>query len=565
LEDNADKTLRPKKIAGNSYTVLASRFIVKYLFNIRGDIFGGLTAAVVALPLALAFGVASGAGALAGLYGAILLGFFAAIFGGTPTQISGPTGPITVIIAILFMRFSDAPELVFTVIMLGGLFQILFGLLRFGTYINLVPYPVISGFMSGIGCIIIILQLAPFVGQTLPEGNMLNHLYILPGLLSEPRIGALIPGLASLLIIFFSPARLRSLFPPPLLALVVGTAIAWFWFPLAPVIGDIPTGLPELHFPVFNLADFSLVIRFALILAFLGSIDSLLTSLIADSLTRDNHNSNQELVGQGIGNLIAGIFGAIPGAGATMRTVINVRSGGKTPLSGVIHALVLLIIVLGFSGLVVHIPLAVLAGILLKVGIDIIDWRYLKRILRAPKAGVFIMLTTLMLTVIVDLITAVAVGMIMASVLFVKRMADTQMQSLRLVNAPSQSDDLLPEESAILENSHGRIVIFHIEGPMSFGSAKDIARVLRSSKNQDVLLIDLSDVTFIDSSASITLEEVITDIQKSEDIVIVCGARQRVREVIDKFGIANMLQEGCMVETRLQGLRKADAILKQNP
>lgn len=534
---------------------------MKIFSSLRGDVYGGVTAAVVALPLALAFGVASGAGPLAGLYGAIFTGFFAAVFGGTPSQISGPTGPMTVVMAILFTRFAHEPAIVFTVVMLGGIFQILFGIFRFGRYINLVPYPVISGFMSGIGCIIIILQLAPLFGHQTPAGVMVARLSALPALLTEPDVHALIPGCIAFAIVILTPVRLARLFPPPLLALVVGSVVAMLWFQDAPIIGEIPSGLPEIQVPTFTLHDFPLVVRYALVIAFLGSIDSLLTSLVADSLTRTHHNSDRELIGQGLGNLISGIFGAIPGAGATMRTVVNIRSGGQTPVSGVVHTLVLIIIVMGFSSLVVHIPHAVLAGILLKVGIDIIDWRYLKRIASAPKAGIVIMLTTLFLTVIVDLITAVAVGMIMAAVLFVKRMADAQMHSMKLVFEPSQVKDLTPEESDIMERAGGRIVMFHLEGPMSFGSAKDIARVLQSSKKQDVLIIDLSDVPFIDSSASITLEEVIQDTQLDNDIVILCGLRREVRRVLDKIGVTRLITEGHIVESRELALRKADTLL----
>lgn len=531
--------------------------------TIRGDFFGGLTAAVVALPLALAFGVASGAGPVAGLYGAVIVGFFAAVFGGTPTQISGPTGPMTVVVAILTMRFADQPGLVFTIIMCGGLFQILFGLLRFGDYINLVPYPVISGFMSGIGCIIIILQVPALTGNAAPDGGMLQTITALPAFLANIRLHALVPGLLALAIILVMSGKpLASYLPPPLVALVAGTLTAMMWFPQAAVIGEIPHGLPTLQLHGFSLEDFPLVIRYALVLAFLGAIDSLLTSLVADSLTRTQHDSNRELRGQGIGNLVAGLLGAIPGAGATMRTVINIRSGGTTPLSGVVHSFILLMVVLGFGQAVVHIPHAVLSGILMKVGIDIIDWRYLKRMKRAPKAGVFIMLTTLVLTVAIDLITAVAVGMVMASLLFVKRMATVQKNSMLVTDTPEQLQDLTPGESEILTAAAGRITLFHVTGPMSFGSAKDIARILRAKGNKDILVINLADVTFIDSSASITLEEIILDIQHQGHTVVLCGLRENVQDVLSRFGILELLQPGCLVATREQALQHAKLLLE---
>ena len=529
--------------------------------NLRGDIYGGLTAAVVALPLALAFGVASGAGALAGLYGAILVGFFAAVFGGTPAQVSGPTGPMTVVMALIITRFAHDPLMAFTVVMMGGAFQILFGVLKFGRYINLVPYPVISGFMSGIGCIIIILQLAPLVGQPETSGVMLAKIAALPSVLTHPHTQALLLGVATLLIVYLTPAKLARLFPPPLIALVAGTLAAFYYLPQAPVIGDIPTGLPRPHLPVFSVHEFPNMLRSALVLAFLGCIDSLLTSLIADSITRTHHDSDKELIGQGLGNLVAGLFGGIPGAGATMRTVVNVRAGGRTPISGALHSVVLFLILLGFGQAAEHIPLAVLAGILLKVGFDIIDWRYLRRIHHAPPAGIVIMLTTLSLTVIVDLVTSVAAGMVMASVLFVKRMADAQMKSMKLTFDPSQVADLTDEEAEIFEKHNGRILMFHIEGPMSFGSAKGITRALMASKQQDVLIIDLSDVPFIDSSASIALEEVVQDAHKDNDLVVICGLRTNVYEVLRKVGVLKLLRPDCIVDNRTDAMRKADELL----
>lgn len=534
---------------------------MKLFSYLRGDVYGGLTTAVVALPLALAFGVASGAGALAGLYGAIFTGFFAAIFGGTPAQMSGPTGPMTVVMALIITHFAGHPAVAFTIVMLGGAFQILFGLLKFGRYINLVPYPVISGFMSGIGCIIIILQLAPLFGHATPPGVMLVKLAALPQLLSRPEAHAVLLSLVSLAIVYLNPARLNRLLPSPLIALLVGSLLAGVWLKDVPVIGAIPSGLPSPHMPVIAVADIPMMIRYGLVLAFLGSIDTLLTSLIADSITRTHHHSEKELIGQGIGNMAAGLFGAIPGAGATMRTVVNVRAGGRTPLSGALHSVVLLGVALGFGGMVEHIPYAVLAGILFKVGTDIIDWRYLRRIHRAPRAGVIIMLTTLTLTIVVDLITAVAVGMVMASVLFVKRMADAQMKSMKLVFAPDQVDDLTAEEAEILERAQGRIVLFHLEGPLSFGSAKDVARMLTSSKNQDVLIIDLSDVPFIDSSASIALEEVMHEAHADRDLVVLCGLRTNVRETLTKIGVIGMVQPDCIVNTRTEAMRKADSLL----
>jgi SulP family sulfate permease len=299
------------------------------------------------------------------------------------------------------------------------------------------------------------------------------------------------------------------------------------------------------------------MLRFALILAFLGSIDSLLTSLVADSVTRTHHNSNRELVGQGIGNVVAGLFGGIAGAGATMRTLVNIRAGATSRLSGAIHALVLLLVVLGFGGAASHIPLAVLAGILLKVGYDIIDWPYLKRFRKAPRADVIIMFTTLAITVFVDLMTAVAVGIVMASLLFVARLAEVQMKSAKVSYSSDQTADLAPAEAAILDAAGGRIVLFHVEGPLSFGSARDISRLMQSSTEKDALVVDLSDVPFIDTSASMALEETIIDMRQTGDAVIICGLRELVRETLVRTGVLELLTQQQIASTRLEALESA--------
>ncbi len=322
---------------------LSRRLQPSHLFsNVRGDLFGGLTAAIVALPLALAFGVASGAGATAGLYGAVFTGFFAALFGGTPSQVSGPTGPMTVVMATVFTKLiAENPDsglaMAFTAVMLSGLFQILFGVLRLGQFITLMPYTVISGFMSGIGVIIVMLQIAPLVGYPAQSGVVVA-LQQWPEALSNPNPVATGLGLLTLLIVFGWSGKLARIVPSPLVALIVCTSLAVLLFPASdiPRIGEIPQGFPKLQWPQIGFGQLREIVGYGLMLAILGAIDSLLTSLVADSITRTRHDSEQELIGQGIGNLMAGLFGGLPGAGATMRTVINVQAGGRTPLSGMV-------------------------------------------------------------------------------------------------------------------------------------------------------------------------------------------------------------------------------------
>ena len=529
--------------------------------NLRGDIYGGLTAAVVALPLALAFGVASGAGPVAGLYGAIFVGFFAALFGGTPAQVSGPTGPMTVVMAGIITQYAHEPALAFSVVMMGGLFQMLFGVFKFGRYISLMPFPVISGFMTGIGCIIIILQIAPLFGHVTPGGGVLAALLALPEIVAEPRAHALAAGLLALAVVYLTPSRIAHYVPPPLLALVAGTVAVMFALPEATVLGEIPQGLPSPTLPTIDPVLLPDMVKSALVLALLGSIDSLLTSLIADNVTQTHHDSDRELIGQGIANMIAGAFGAIPGAGATMRTVINVRAGGRTPISGALHALVLLAIVLGLGGLAETIPHAVLAGILIKVGVDIIDWSYIRRLRRAPTAGVFFMVVVLLLTVFVDLITAVGVGVVLASLLFVKRMSDLQIAGMKTITGAIDETPLSAQEEALLEAGGGRILLFHLSGPISFGAAKGLARRLGAADEYGVLVLDLSDVPMIDSSASFAIEDAVRQAQSRHKPVFLISAGEGVNKPLRGIGVLELIGEDNCHANRIDALEAAIAAL----
>jgi SulP family sulfate permease len=483
-------------------------FNVLRLETLRGDLFGGVTAAVVALPLALAFGVASGAGAMAGLYGAIAVGFFAALFGGTPAQVSGPTGPMTVVFAAVVSLYAENLAQAFTIVMLGGLFQIAFGYARLGRYVQYTPASVVSGFMSGIGVIIILVQLAPLIGAP-GSSNPMTAVAGLPEAIGLANLDAVGVGALALAAMLAWPKRLRGWTPPPLVALVVATLAAVFFFTDAPRIGEIPQGLPPLTSPIFTLAQIPVIVTAALTLALLGSIDSLLTSLIADSITRTQHDSDQELVGQGIGNFFSGLIGGLPGAGATMRTVVNVRAGGMSGTSGMVHAVVLLAVVLGLGPLAAQIPLAALAGILLKVGWDIIDWGFLKRLYRAPREKAAVMLATLILTVGVDLITAVAVGLIMAGFVNARARAVEELEGLKHNGAGGVSD-LSAEEQSIIAGAAGRVRVTSLAGTFSFASARELARRIAPLPGE-VVVLDLSGLKRADLTAALAIEEIVNN------------------------------------------------------
>jgi sulfate permease, SulP family len=532
--------------------------------NLKGDIYGGLVAAVVALPLALAFGVASGGGAIAGLYGAIFVGFFAALFGGTPAQVSGPTGPMTVVMAALIAQFGQEPALAFTAVILGGGLQVLLGVSGLGRFIMLVPYPVVSGFMSGIGCIIIVLQLGPLVGHPTGEGGILAAIQALPGSFTDPVYDAALIGLITLAIVYLTPEFIGRLLPPPLIALLAGTLLAGLLFPNAPVIGAIPQGFPIPILPTMHMDSLALALEEALVLALLGSTDSLLTSLVCDNMTRSQHNSNRELIGQGIGNMVSGLFGGLPGAGATMRSVANIRTGGRTPVSGIFHALVLLMILLGAGPLAERIPLAVLSGILLKVGVDIIDWRFLRHTFRAPRPDVLIMGIVLLTTVLVDLIVAFGVGFVLASLFFVKRMADHEMTNLRVITKPTEEAPLSDEETDILTRNKGRIILIHIDGPMGFGSAKTMVRRLESIRqfgDFTCVVLDLSGVPMIDGTSALAVEDMVRMVQAHDQQLFLVGMQPAVTDVLRGLGVLQLIGQGHHYPRRREALRHAAQLI----
>ncbi len=536
--------------------------------NIRGDLFGGLTAAIVALPLALAFGRTSGAGASAGLYGAIFVGFFAALFGGTPSQISGPTGPMTVVMATVFTGLiAKNPEtglvMGFTVVILGGVLQIIFGMLRLGKYITLMPYTVISGFMSGIGLIILAIQIAPFLGYK-GSADVVESLSKLPEYIRAPNPAAVILGVITLAIVFLAPAKLNRVIPSPLLALIVGTWISVVVFADSGLlrVGTIPTGLPTPRMPVFDLAQIKTIIGYSLMLATLGAIDSLLTSLVADNITRTQHHSDRELIGQGIGNIISGLFGGLPGAGATMRTVINVKAGGVTPISGMIHALVLLMVVLGAGKLTENIPDAVLAGILIKVGIDIIDWSFIKRAHKLSGKATALMYTVMFLTVFDDLIRAVAVGVFLANLITVKNLTDIQIGKVKAIASPE--DELLSEEEKyLLQQARGKILLFNLDGPMSFGAAKAISQRMTIVREYDILILDLSNVPLMGVTASLAIENMVKDSCDRKRQIFLVGATGKVKQRLQDLNLLKLIPPENRFDDRLDALKLAQDVIQR--
>ena len=480
------------------------------LQTFRGDVFGGVTAAVVGLPVALAFGVASGLGAIAGIYGAIAVGFFAAVFGGTRSQISGPTGPMSVAMAVIVTTHANSLAEAFTVVVMAGLIQILLGVLRIGRFVAYTPYSVISGFMSGIGIIVMLVQTLPFLGAPVATGGPMGSIRAWPEAAGSVNLSALAIAAVTLAVGVAWPARLRRFLPPTLAALIAGTALGVLWLTDTPVIGEVPTGLPDVRLPALSPEALAGAVQPALIIALLGSIDSLLTSLIADAMTRTRHNPNRELVGQGIGNAIAGLVGGLPGAGATLGTVVNIRAGGRSRVSGVLRAAILLTLVLGLGRYVEAIPHAVLAGILMKVGWDIIDWRFITRVHRVQREHLIVMLITLALTVFLDLVTAVAIGMIAAGMASARQFERLELDSV--VSVPLLDRSFLPTEDGADEADafSARVGLVALRGSFTVASSNKLISVISVDiRDHEVVILDFSSAVYMDDSAALVVDQLV--------------------------------------------------------
>jgi len=519
--------------------------------NVRGNVFGGLTAGVVALPLALAFGEQTEMGAIAGLYGAIALAILASIFGGTRTQISGPTAPMTVVSAVVIADaiaymggFEQAIPLIIATFLLAGAIQVGMGLLGIGKYVRYMPYPVVSGFMSGIGVIIVITQIFPFFGVSAPSGGPMGTIRSMHTIPEIINVASVTVALVTIGIIYGLP-RITKAVPSSLVALIVVSLGAFFVLDPDSILrinsrGPIPTGLPQLQLGfVAMFSDFShmvVIVEYAFTLAALGAIDSLLTSLVADNMTKTRHDSNRELVGQGIGNMASAVIGGLPGAGATMRTVINIKSGGTSPLSGVVAGAFLLAVLLGLGSLVGQIPNAVLAGILITVGIGIVDYKGLRHLREVPRADAAVMLIVLGLTVFVDLLVAVAAGVVLAALLFMKKISDVIEH--RTVAAPLKDfsrEVSWADEGDLIARRGDKVFIKHLDGPLFFGFANRFQELMSRFPDLEVVILRFDKVPYMDQSGLYALEDAVMDLAGNGIRVIFTDIHGQPRDLAERI------------------------------
>lgn len=471
--------------------------------NLKGDIFGGITSSVVALPLALAFGVASGAGAAAGLYSAIFCGVIAAIFGGSPAQISGPTGGMTVVLVPVFKELGI--EGLFLAMFLAGLIQIGLSLLKVGKYIHYIPHPVISGFTNGIAILIF--------SQQIPT------LRTAAGLPNWPAIAIA----AAVLAIMFVWPKITKAVPGSLVALIVTTVVAvLFMQGSLDIIGEIPTSLPRPQFGFFvsQWQNTLHVLKPAIMLALLGAIESLLSAVVVDELAGTRHNSNKELFGQGLGNAVATLFGGIAGTGAIVRSAVNVRAGGRTPLSGAFHGVLILLVTVALGKYAANIPMATLAGILMMTAIGMVEWESIKDLKRAPLADSAVMLATAGLTVFTDLVTAVAVGLVLSMALFTSKMSQAPLTARR----------------------EGNLLHLSLSGPLFFGLAKRFLDEVEAAAPGSIILWDLRQVTSVDATGAVVMRKAYRKATELGSRVYIVGMQEAVHNVLEKFEVLHEIE-----------------------
>ena len=535
---------------------------------LRGDVFGGLTAAVVALPLSLAFGVASGLGAVAGLYGAIVVGLLGALLGGSKTQISGPTAPLSVAMAVVFVDYANQDlEKALAIVALAGLIQVLMGALRLGSYMAYTPYAVVSGFTSAVGLIIILVQFLPLLGSEVALGGALKSLRSWPEAVSNVDPSALALGVVSLAVCIFWPERLRKFMPPSVAALLIGTLLAVLWLSDVPTLAEVPAGLPDIKRPELPLGDIGAALPPAVTIALLGSINSLLTARVADSLTLQSHEPNRELMGVGFANVLVAFVGGLPGAGATSCTVANVRAGGRSRVSGVLCATILLALVLGLGRYADAIPHAVLAGILIKIGFDIIDWRYITRIRLVPRENVVVLALTLGLSVISDLVVAVAVGLIAAAMTGARQLERLELDMV--VSTPLLDMTFLAEDDDDDDDSGdafdfdfemedpfaARTGLLSLRGSFTVASSTKLFSTIRSDiAEHEVVILDFSQTVFIDDSAALVLGQLVDAAIVADTECIVMGLSGLASTSVEALDVLRRVPEDHFVED-LDGAR----------
>jgi SulP family sulfate permease len=530
------------------------------------QLIGAFVSALIALPLGLAFGVASGLGAEAGVLSAVIAGFVAALWSGTAGQHSGPTGAVSVLLALSVAHFTQAipnnPEaaimLTFAVVVLAGAIQMLFGWLKWGRFIEYLPYSVISGLLSAIGIMLILEQLPAILGGE----NWVYPLEVimaLPSMLSAPSWPELILGCATILFMMIWPKhfpRLNRYLPAPIMVLVMGVIIVsllshqhllavngvW-WMGDFRVIGELSFHMPSLHLPSLEVWQLPYLVQTAFTLAVVASLVSLLGSVVTEKMTRQTHDPNKELMGQGLSNIASGLFGGMASTGAPMRTTVAMSYGSRSSWAAAMHALMVGLLAFSVQDFFAHVPLAVLGGLLIKVGLDQIDWSYLKRWRAIPKAGKSMMLAVLTTAILLDLVSAVVVGLAMASFVLFGRMTQLQLNALHLGRHPAELPSVwfTEQETELLKRANNECVFAYLDVPMSFGAARGLSRRVLAMPGTAYVL-DFRSVPYIDFSSAMVLDDLIYRLQSRGAKVWLLLALGDAQDQLTRQGVLNKLE-----------------------
>ena len=512
--------------------------IKEKLLTFKGDLFGGIIAAIIAFPQALAFGVASGMGAAAGIWGAIILSLMAGVLGCNLPLVSGPTGPKAIIIATIDGMASGNISSVISILVMAAIFQMIISLTSIPRMIKYVPYPVISGFLTGIGLIIIILQLAPLLGGV-TQSSTIKALINYPLVFANINLHALGLGGVTLFILFFTPKFISKIVPVQLLALILMTGVASYFGFNVEKISSIVFSLPQFQMPHFTVDLIMRDIPTALTLAFIATSESLLTGIIMDSLTKIKHNSKRLIMAQGFGNLFCAITGSMVGAAATMRSVAAVKSGAKTRWAAILASGILVLVLFKFTSFISQIPICVLAAILIKIGYDILDLKVLKVLKYAPKDDLYVLIAVLLLTVFYNLIFALGIGIILAALLYAKRIADDTNVKITHYNHL----DYTPYEAKVEKDSHYKIRILHIDGQFFFGSITQIVSHFDVMLETEYIILNYSSNTELDMSAIFALEDIIVRLRDQKIKLLLVLPGEKVYEQIKSIEVISQLGE----------------------
>ena len=532
--------------------------IKNYLKIFAGDCLGSLNASIVALPQALAFGVATGFGAGAGVWGAIILTFISGILGSKIPLVSGITGPVTIVIASIMAALNADISSVILVMFMAGILQVILSLTSLPAIVKYVPYPVISGFMNGVGVIIILMQLNPIIGHPVMS-NTINSISAFVKNLSTINQDALFIGILTLVFVFAIPKKFNKIVPGQAIALVVCTFISIKMGLNVERISEISLSFPALTLPKANLHDVITYFHYAVTLAIVLSSESLLTLLVADSLLKTKTSSRSMLLGQGVGNIFCALSGSVPGSAATMRTVAAINSGSTTKITALISPIILLFLLFKLSGFVAQIPLAVLAGILIKIGYDIIDVKLLKVLKFAPKDDLYVLALVFMLTVFYNLIVAVGAGITCAALLYAKRTAD----SAKLVHKSVYDKDIAKLEKILEKDYKHKIRVVHIDGQFFFGSATQLVSQFEEILGTKYLILDYSSENLLDISAIFALEDIIIRLQAQKIKILIVLESDTVKEQLENHGIINQIGEKHLFKTEMDAINFAKICLKK--